>query len=239
MAGQVGFLPGAFRVPDRVRGVLFDLDDTLSDYSSTRNAAVLEWTGNLPGWHLGPVETLARWQGLEDEWFDRYTRGEIDLLGQRAGRVRGFLPWASDWSIERAIEEFDQLRAIYEANWRPFPDARDALTRALGSGRPVGVLTNGETAYQTRKLRALGLADERLIMLASSDLPAAKPDVRAFEAACLRLGTTAGETLMIGDNPVTDVAGGRAAGLMVCHLCREAQTPQAEIWVASLAEIEF
>ena len=88
-------------------------------------------------------------------------------------------------------------------------------------------------------MRELRLADERLIMLASSGLPAAKPDRRAFEAACAALGTAAGQTLMIGDNPTTDIAGGRAAGLVVCHLCRGEAQPASEIWVRSLTEIEF
>ena len=229
----------SYLVPAEIRGVLFDLDDTLSDYASTRDAAVLAWTGAMPGWQLSDAETTRRWAELEDAWFARYTRGELDLVGQRAGRVREFLPGAADWSDEQAMAGFDELRAIYESNWRPFPDAKDALDRALASGRPVGILTNGETAYQSRKMRELRLADERLIMLASSGLPAAKPDRRAFEAACAALGTAAGQTLMIGDNPTTDIAGGRAAGLVVCHLCRGEAQPASEIWVRSLTEIEF
>ena len=76
-------------------------------------------------------------------------------------------------------------------------------------------------------------------LLASSDLPAAKPDARAFRAACERLGSAPDQTLMIGDNPLTDMAGGEAAGLLVCHLCRNAQSPASESWVRTLAEIDF
>lgn len=231
--------PLRFRTPDWVRGVLFDLDDTLSDYASTRDAAVLQWTSGMAGWELDSAATVARWAKLEVEWFARYANGELTLLQQRAGRVRDFLPGAAGWHDARAIEEFDRLRSIYEASWRPFPDARDALQRALASGRPVGVLTNGEVSYQARKLRELGLADERILLLASSELPAAKPDVRAFIAACERLGAAPDQTLMIGDNPLTDVAGGVAAGLLVCHLCRNDQPPASETWVRTLAEIDF
>ncbi|NLH70810.1 MAG: HAD family hydrolase [Brooklawnia sp.] len=231
--------PLRFRTPDWVRGVLFDLDDTLSDYASTRDAAVLQWTSGMAGWELDSAATVARWAKLEVEWFARYANGELTLLQQRAGRVRDFLPGAAGWHDTRAIAEFDRLRSIYEANWRPFPDARDALQRALASGRPVGVLTNGEVSYQARKLRELGLADERVLLLASSELPAAKPDVRAFIAACERLGAAPDQTLMIGDNPLTDVAGGVAAGLLVCHLCRNDQPPASETWVRTLAEIDF
>jgi len=131
------------------------------------------------------------------------------------------------------------LLAIYESNWRLFPDAEAALQRALASGRRVGILTNGETDYQTRKMRGLGLLDERLVMLASGDLPAAKPDLRAFQAACARMSTSPQRALMIGDNPVTDIAGGSAANLTVCQLCRDGAPPVTEIWVRSLDEIGF
>ena len=114
-----------------------------------------------------------------------------------------------------------------------------ALQRALASGRRVGILTNGETDYQTRKMRGLGLLDERLVMLASGDLPAAKPDLRAFQAACARMSTSPQRALMIGDNPVTDIAGGSAANLTVCQLCRDGAPPVTEIWVRSLDEIGF
>lgn len=228
-----------YQVGAEIRGLLFDLDDTLSDYASTRDAAVLAWTAAMPDWTMSPAETTKRWAELEDAWFARYTLGEVDHSQQRIGRVRDFLPGAAEWSDAQALAAFDELRAIYEANWRPFPDARDALDRALASGRPVGILTNGETAYQSRKLTELGLAEDRLLLLATSDLPAAKPDRRAFDVACAALKTAPAQTLMIGDNPLTDIAGGRDAGLVVCHLCRGEAPPASEIWVRSLAEIAF
>jgi len=228
-----------FHVPPGIAGVLFDLDDTLSDYASTRDAAVVEWTSGMSGWELAPRETAERWEQLEVTWFGRYTRGELDLTEQRAQRVREFLPGARDWPYDRAIAAFDELRAIYESSWRPFPDAKDALERAVDSGRHVGVLTNGETDYQSRKLESLGLADPRVRLFATGDLPAHKPDPRAFLAACQGLGVPPSETLMIGDNPVTDVAGGVAAGLVVVQLCRNGQEPVAPYHTASLAEVEF
>lgn len=228
-----------YQVPTLIHGILFDLDDTLSDYASTRDAAVIEWTGRLPEWSLPPDQTAQRWAEIEVEWFARYSRGELSLLQQRAARVRNFLPGAADWDDQRALLAFDEIREIYESIWRPFDDAKDALDRALASGRRVGILTNGETDYQARKLAQLGLADQRVLLLASSGLPAAKPDLRAFWTACERLGTEPQQTLMIGDNPQTDVAGGLAAGLVVCHLCRNSEPPATDLWVTSLAEIEF
>ena len=71
--------PPRVRTPTWVRGVLFDLDDTLSDYASTRDAAVLQWTSGMAGWELDPDATVARWAKLEVEWFARYASGE----GQR------------------------------------------------------------------------------------------------------------------------------------------------------------
>ena len=95
--------PPGFRTPTWVRGVLFDLDDTLSDYASTRDAAVLQWTSAMAGWELDPDATVARWAALEVAWFARYASGQLTILQQRAGRVRDFLPGAADWHEARAI----------------------------------------------------------------------------------------------------------------------------------------
>lgn len=136
----------------------------------------------MAGWELDPDATVARWAALEVAWFARYASGELTILQQRAGRVRDFCRVPPTGTEARAIEEFDRLGAasMRPAGDREFPDVPGTPWRArfLASGRPVGVLTNGETAYQTRKLRELGLADERVPLPASSDLPAAKPDAR-------------------------------------------------------------
>lgn len=227
------------QVGPEIEVVFFDLDDTLSDYASTRDRAIVTWTGRFAGWPLDDHQTRQRWLELEEYWFARYAAREVSHVQQRAGRIRDFLPWAADWDDERALAAFVDLLSVYESIWRPFPDARDALERALASGRRVGILTNGQHDYQSRKMRELGLADERLVMCASSTLPAGKPDIRAFQVACQRLRVHPDRAVMIGDNPQTDICGGQRAGLLTIQLRRHDEPVVGGLWVRSLDEICF
>jgi putative hydrolase of the HAD superfamily len=46
---------------------------------------------------------------------------------------------------------------------------------------------------------------------------------------CERMGVPPGQTLHVGDNYVTDIAGARDAGLLAIHLDREGSGLQGEI----------
>lgn len=73
---------------------------------------------------------------------------------------------------------------------------------------------------QRSKVRATGLADLCGTVFASAELPAAKPDPRAYAAACAGLGVDPAQALMVGDNYDLDVVAARASGLDALHLDR-------------------
>ena len=54
-----------------------------------------------------------------------------------------------------------------------------------------------------------------------------KPSAFAFQFALSELGATPGQTMMVGDNPHTDLAGGKAAGLQVTLVRTGEFDPQA------------
>jgi putative hydrolase of the HAD superfamily len=76
----------------------------------------------------------------------------------------------------------------------------------------VGVLTNGPSEFQRRKLETSGLGPELDAIAISGELGVAKPDREAFERALALLGTSAEETAMVGDSLENDVAGALEAG---------------------------
>lgn len=116
---------------------------------------------------------------------------------------------------------FDQFWSAYRRAWRAFADAPAALEAARAAGLVVGVLTNGERAHQLAKWEETGLMRPDVRLVASSELPAAKPCAAAYRAACDVLGVPAGRgTTMIGDSWANDVEGAPAAGLDVVHLDR-------------------
>lgn len=210
------------RLPGPVDAVLFDLDDTLVDHRGAADRGLRSWLTGLgladdPGTLEDHVE---RWFALEARHYERSQRGEITYAQQRRVRIRAFLPgW--DLADDRLADDtFAGFLACYQAAWRAFPDAADAVAGARAAGLRVGILTNGERPLQEAKLRRTGLAALEVPVFASSHLPAAKPDPRSYRAACAALEVVPERCLMIGDSLRNDVLGAQRAGLHAALLDR-------------------
>ncbi len=198
-----------------VRGVLFDLDDTLVDHRGAAERGVRTWLAGLGIDETGTMleEHVERWFALEAFHYERCQRGEIGYAEQRRARVRSFLPGWDLADDALADDTFGGYLACYTAAWSAFADAAAAVEAALAAGLRVGILTNGDQTVQESKVRRTGLSALGLPVFASSSLPAAKPDAVAFHTACARLGIAPESCVMVGDSLLHDVRGAAAAGL--------------------------
>ena len=218
-----------------LRAVLFDLDDTLVDQTSATAGAVVDWAKEQ-----GITDPVAfnRWTRVSETQYARYARRELTFAQMRRERVRKFL--AVDLDDHRADEAFAGYQERYEAGWVAFDDAVPTLRRAREAGLKVAVLTNGDEDQQRLKLDRLRLTDEIDVLVASSMLPAGKPDRRAFTHAMAHLGVNASETLMVGNSLEQDVLGALAIGLSAVLLDRDdAHATAGVARVRSLHELDF
>ncbi len=213
----------------RLTAVLFDLDGTLLDHQAASIAAVNSWLASY-GISQTEIEAVVPyWFELEQRHYSAWRAGEISFHEQRRRRTRDFFHAVGITVQARDLDAvFTDYLTGYEAAWTAFDDAAPALHRIAATGLRIGVLTNGDHAQQTAKLAAIGLIDHCGPVLASSVLPAAKPDPRAFTEACSRLGADPARALMVGDNYEIDVLGARAAGLPAVHLDRSAECPEPD-----------
>ncbi|MFT4166289.1 MAG: HAD family hydrolase [Microlunatus sp.] len=203
-----------------IKGILFDLDDTLLDHIGASRTAVLAYAATLPDWTRDEAATLDHWFAMENEHFARYLTGEYTMQEQRRARLRGFLD-LPDTDDDALDEQFERYLEHYEGSWQAFPGAPELVLRLLDDGFQVGILTNGASRQQRAKITAIGLDDPRLVVCVSEELPAPKPSPLAFAAACTALDLPPDQVLMVGDNPVTDIEGALAAGLHAAHVSRE------------------
>ncbi|MEU8677313.1 HAD family hydrolase [Streptomyces sp. NPDC048560] len=97
---------------------------------------------------------------------------------------------------------------------RCFPGVRESLAALRGEGWTLGIATNGAGDIQRAKLAAAELISLFDGICVSEEVGVRKPAYGHFEAAAELCGTrlSAGGW-MIGDNPETDIAGARSAGL--------------------------
>ncbi|UUU39806.1 HAD family hydrolase [Streptomyces sp. NBC_00162] len=204
-----------------IRAILWDIDDTLFDYTGADAAGLsrkLE-EERIAGRYGTPAQALALWREITDRHWARFAAGEGTFQGQRRERVREFLgepgmsAEAADAWLERYIEH-------YKAAWTVFPDVVPALD-ALAEDYRHGVLSNSSTANQDPKLRDLGLRDRFEVLVCAVELGISKPEAGAFLAACEALGLPPGEVAYVGDQPEIDARGARDAGLLAIWLDRD------------------
>ncbi|MFI9485516.1 HAD family hydrolase [Promicromonospora sp. NPDC052451] len=220
-----------------LKAVLFDLDDTLVDQEGASRAALLDWLPEL-GLDLDdPEEQVAAWHAVSEEVYARYQRREITFLEQRRSRVREFL--GADTTDDEADELFSGYLTRYERAWRAFDDAVPALRTVRDAGLVVALLTNGDATHQGRKLDRTGLAEHLDVVVASDDLPAGKPDPRAYAATCEILGLAPGDVLMVGNDVEKDFQGALDAGLGAVLLDRADRHPEVADRIRGLGELSL
>ncbi|MFD6227022.1 HAD family hydrolase [Streptomyces sp. NPDC060232] len=182
--------------------VLFDLDNTLID----RKLALVEWAAEFCALRgLGTQE--AEW--VRQLFKDRAGPGQFVEVRERFGFAEPAEQLWRDYCSDIAasvhcpsdvLVGLDELRA---AGWR------------------IGIATNGAADIQWAKLRATGIARRVDAVCISEEVGARKPDRVFFLEAIRRCKGDAGGTgWIVGDNPVTDIDGGRDAGLRTVWINR-------------------
>lgn len=221
-------------------GILFDLDDTLADLSSVERVvqpsvrAVL--ADRIPGLDLEAM--TARYQEAFQRHWEAYLVADTDFHTYRVSLLAEALaPW---------VELDDDLYAAYRSakvrqveELRPYPDAVATLRAIRAAGLAVGVLTNGPSGLQRRKLELTALAEEVDAIAVSEELGVAKPDPAAFHVAAALLDVDPARVAMVGDSPAYDIAGALGAGLAAAvWVLRSRPRPyDGAVVVGSLAEV--
>ncbi|GAA3472938.1 HAD family hydrolase [Nonomuraea roseola] len=221
---------------DEIRGVLFDIDDTLFDYTSSERTGLL---GHLAAEGLlesfpSPEEAVALWRGIMEEEYTRFLRGELSFEEQRMVRVRRFLG--------RAIPDqeawFGRYSALVTKAWAAFPDAAPVL-EALAPHFKLGVVSNSSLQHQRTKLTTLGLLDHfGEAIVCSHEYGRAKPHPEIFLAGCELLGLPPGQVAYVGDKYDVDALGARAAGLRAFWLDRVGGSAVQEEGVTVIGSLE-
>ncbi|MFG1615309.1 HAD family hydrolase [Nonomuraea wenchangensis] len=177
--------------------VLFDLDRTLLDL----DAAVARWAAEL-----------AEERGLGPEAAGLITALDAEA---RTDRARFFAGVRRRFGLpEPAAELWEAFRRRLPSLVDCYPGVREALAELRAGGWRVGIATNGSGERQLAKIRRTGL-DTLIDGYAISGAEGVhKPAAELFAIAARRCGADlAAGGWMVGDDPATDVAGARAAGL--------------------------
>ncbi len=208
-----------------LKAMLFDLDDTLIDWSRSDQ----EWEVRERELMRGVFDYVREQVHPLDDYdrllanFSLYTRqawdnGRNNLRAPHIGRV-----------IKEALvatgvppEAIDERRCLEAYLWRAaagvkvFPDVPPFLELLVENGIKTGIVTN---AYQPMWLRDFELTDFDLLRyfpkcrISAADAGFLKPHPAIFEHALKMVEADPSETVFVGDNPVADIAGAQGVGM--------------------------
>jgi putative hydrolase of the HAD superfamily len=199
----------------RILAISLDLDDTLWPVEP----AILAAEQQLDDWlrrHHAPV--AARWpiaalRALRDEISGERPDLAHDYTAQRLLTLeRAFAACGiDDRHVAGAFEVYHAARNRIEC----YADALPAL-QAIAARLPLVSISNGNA-----DLQRIGLRAHFRHCISARECGFAKPSAAIFHAACALLGLAPGQVLHVGDDPLLDVIGARAAGLRAAWLNRD------------------
>jgi putative hydrolase of the HAD superfamily len=196
-----------------MRGIVFDLDETLVDRKGSLNAYAQELYSDFrTSTDMPLAEFVDEFHRLDgngrvprDAFFDLLAS---DVFLNVPARRIGEHFEANAWLTPRLFTGIPELlQSLRELHWR------------------IGVITNGGVQSQSQKLENSGLASLVDYSVISGAFGAKKPDPTIFEHLLVRLGINSNTSWFIGDDPRSDIWGARQVGFRTIWVERYSPWP--------------
>lgn len=216
-----------------LRAVIFDLDDTLLDWSKREG----NWV-ELSQQHLRPIHawlqqaghTMPDLEKLADAYADQ-SRIAWEAISQHewdCPRQEDILrETLRALSLEMDRIDIGQMQRLF--NWglipgvRVFDDSLEVLKAIRAAGIKTGLVTNAAMPMWMRdtELKETGLLELLDVRLTAGDVGKLKPHPEPFREAMRRLGVSSSEAVFVGDRVQDDIAGAQLAGMRAVWVRRE------------------
>ncbi len=193
----------------RIRGVVFDLDNTLFDFIAMKEKAVeaAAWAMIDAGLTLSPDEIqrrifgVYRLEGIEfQQVFDQMLK---EVLGQVDQKI-----------LAAGIVAYRRVR---EAMLVPYPHVRSTLIRLIRLGFKLAVISDAPSIQAWLRLCYLQLYDLFDVVVTFDDTGESKPSPKPFKLALKLMKLKPKETLMVGDWVERDLVGAKKLGMPAVH----------------------
>lgn len=194
--------------------LFFDLDHTLWDYESNSQETLTElWNKYKIAEHGVELKGfLGKFTEINEKMWDDFHEGTITKDTIRKERFPSVYKALS--IDDTAGAEAMQVEYINVCPTKPnlIDGVADLLEEASGKYE-LHIITNGFDEIQGIKLKSGAIDHYFNHIISSGRVGFQKPDPRIFEHALNLAGASAEESLMIGDNPVSDIKGAHLAGI--------------------------
>ncbi|RBL93416.1 YjjG family noncanonical pyrimidine nucleotidase [Chitinophaga flava] len=200
----------------KYKHLFFDLDHTLWDFETNERETLLELYNNhnLANREVPTFEAFhASYQGHNERLWERFRKGFINRNELRDKRFRLTL---LDFKI--GDEKLCQSLALQFLDILPnkkvlFPETIETLDYLVAKNYPMHMITNGFEETQLRKMKNSGIEHYFTHIITSEVAGSLKPYPAIFEYAIAQAGTTAAESIMVGDAMELDIKGAHGVGM--------------------------
>lgn len=213
LASGAGFYCGKKDNMGRFDTVLWDVDQTLLDFSRSESYAVkycFEQFGLTAA-----DETVRLYSEINISFWKRIEKGEIDKKEALVERFRMLFERTGIKNIDAG--EFQKLYSEALGSVYYFQDNSYELIMKLKGRYRQYLVTNGVTRTQRKKLELSGL--DKLVedIFVSEEIGAPKPQKEFFEKCFEKIPDFCRDrAIIVGDSLSSDMLGGRNAGIKTC-----------------------
>ncbi len=210
-----------------MKAILFDVDDTIYDQQVVFDQACRDVFGELKGVLLVDLFKANRY--YSDESFDAMGRGEMTKEEMYIYRIkRAMEDFHLPITDEQAVRY--QERYVYYGTQITVSDQMRKILEYCAEHMKLGVITNGPSAHQWRKIKTLNL--ERWVnpeyIFVSGDVGVNKPERGIFEYVMKKMNLQdPADIVYVGDSYEKDILGATGAGWKAVWLeRREREVPE-------------
>jgi len=194
------------------QGVLFDLDNTLTHRGLSIALYARRFAQDF-GERLEDAD-----EALVTRLIDERDNGGYGVAGTPFPTVRddvsASLSTRLRWRVVPTHADLvDHWFAHFPTQSVEMPGATALIERLRATGYVLGIVSNGKESSRRALVRHLGFDSRVRTVLSSERAGVRKPDIRIFELAAAEIGVPPERCWFIGDHPVNDVEGSRAAGM--------------------------
>lgn len=196
-----------------IRHVFFDLDHTLWDYEANSTAALVELVSHFQiDKHVDADTFLRAYHKVNEKLWHKFNSGQIDRDHIKKYRFPQVLRKLNIYISSKPEDLHEFFLTNCSNRDLVFPGTFETLDYLKGK-YPMAIITNGFPEAQYPKMKASGLDRYFEDIVISQEVGFRKPEMEIFHLALDRLGAKAETSVMIGDNPKTDIRGAADAGL--------------------------
>ncbi|MEM2636763.1 MAG: HAD-IA family hydrolase [Candidatus Korarchaeota archaeon] len=194
-----------------IKGIIFDLDETLYDFSAPDSIAV-DAVGN----HLlerGLVKSKDVFRIAYKEVVSQlFSESDQPYIYDRVVRMQRTLDFLGIINNALSEELANLYWKVFYSSIRIWPDLHPTF-EWLDSRFRIGVLTDGLRKWQWEKIKILHLTNYIDVFVTAEDLGFSKPRKECFLETANRLHLPPNEVVMVGDLYDKDVLGALSAGM--------------------------